>query len=559
MKQFIALIKAGFKTNSPFASLRLRMKMNKRDRIMIPLLGLLVVVAILTPLVFLLLKLVSNLFELLQPIGQTQAILTLVIMAGQLFVLVFGIYYMMSVFYFSRDLEFLIPLPLKPFQVVFSRYSLILVNEYLGLAVLVLPVFIYYGILKDMGLSYWLRLPLVYLLLPIIPLAISSLLVIILMRFVNLGKKKDALMIIGSIFLMLLIMVPQFMAKPGGNQISHDQMVNFLAGKGGFVNMLAAKFPPAAWATQALEYGLSGGAMGFFLNLGVSLLLLLGLLYAGERLFYRGLIGMREVGARKKAVSAAGLDRSVNHGSHPVKAIFWREFRLMNRTPMFLLNGIFTVVLIPGIFLAMFLTKGGNDGKVIINFMTSGKPVIKILAIAGFCVLSGALNGTASSAFSREGGNFWISRVIPVSYRHQVLGKFLHSFLVAGLGIFLASLVTIFMFTPGFFELLAAWLLALTISVAFISIGMAVDINRPLLDWISPQRAIKQNMNVFVAMVVQFGLLAGAGYLGVKLFNGGWNPYTLLVAFFLFFLLLALGAITYLLNGARRKYERVSV
>jgi len=96
-----------------------------------------------------------------------------IILAGQLFVIIFGLYYVLSALYFSRDVEILVPLPLEPLQVMLSKFAVILVNEYLTLVPLVLPLFIYYGILANAGPGYWRNALAVYLLLPVILFGIS--------------------------------------------------------------------------------------------------------------------------------------------------------------------------------------------------------------------------------------------------------------------------------------------------------------------------------------------------------------------------------------------------
>lgn len=90
---------------------------------------------------------VRGLYRFLQPMGQQGVILTLAVLVGQLVVLLFGLYYVLAAFYFSRDLEFLIALPVKPWQVMASKLGVVVVNEYLTTAVFVLPAIVAFGVL----------------------------------------------------------------------------------------------------------------------------------------------------------------------------------------------------------------------------------------------------------------------------------------------------------------------------------------------------------------------------------------------------------------------------
>jgi len=51
--------------------------------------------------------------------------------------------------------------------------------------------------------------------------------------------------------------------------------------------------------------------------------------------------------------------------------------------------------------------------------------------------------------------------------------------------------------------------------VLLTAVGMAIDLARPLLDWANPQKAIKQNLNVLLAMLADIGVLTVV-YFGVK-------------------------------------------
>ncbi len=181
----------------------------------------------------------------------------------------------------------------------------------------------------------------------------------------------------------------------------------------------------------------------------------------------------------------------------------------MNRTPIFLLNGVLTAVILPLIFVVMAkVDPGRGDPMVFLRFLMSKTSVYVILGAAVFMIISGCLNGTASSTFSREGGQFWMSKVIPVTPREQVLAKFAHSYLIALLGIGAAATVLVFVMHISASACLAAILLALTAGVGLTAVGMIIDLARPLLDWINPMKAIKQNLNVLIAFFADMGILA---------------------------------------------------
>jgi ABC-2 type transport system permease protein len=559
MKRLLTLIRAGLKSNFGLAVLHHRLFREKKDRWLVPLFAFAFLSVL--PSLYGLVLLIQSLFLALKPLGQERALLTLGVLGGQLFILLFGLYYVISAFYFSRDLEFLIPMPLKPFEVMASKFAVILVNEYLTVLVIVVPVLAGYGVLARGGLPYWTNAVLVYLFLPVIPLAVVSILVVILMRLINLSRKKDALILIGSILLIVFGIGIQFvLGRPAHGKPDTQAMTAFFTSPDSLLNVIGKRFPPSIWATKAIAGGFSAtGLLTLALFVGTSVLLFAGILVLSERLFYRGLVGLGEVSARRRALSAAQMSQRISSGRHPVRAIFAREWRLMNRTPIFLLNGVLVVVIVPVVFVLMASTGGRGDNTAILKMMTAANPVTVILAAALFMTVCGSLNGTASSTFSREGGQFWISRVIPVSPRDQVTAKFLHSYLISVLGTVTASVVAVVILHLKPAYLAAAVVLALAAGVLLVAVGMMIDLARPLLDWTNPQKAIKQNLNVLFALFADIGILTGLFFL--LRFLGRLGVKGVLVPVALFALLAVLSAVSLrlLVAFAGKRYGEIEV
>jgi ABC-2 type transport system permease protein len=559
MKKLLTLIRAGLKSNFGLAVLHHRLFREKKDRWLVPLFAFAFLSVL--PSLYGLVLLIQSLFLALKPLGQERALLTLGVLGGQLFILLFGLYYVISAFYFSRDLEFLIPMPLKPFEVMASKFAVILVNEYLTVLVIVVPVLAGYGVLARGGLPYWTNAVLVYLFLPVIPLAVVSILVVILMRLINLSRKKDALILIGSILLIVFGIGIQFvLGRPAHGKPDTQAMTAFFTSPDSLLNVIGKRFPPSIWATKAIAGGFSAtGLLNLAFFVGTSVLLFAGILVLSERLFYRGLVGLGEVSARRRALSAAQMSQRISSGRHPVRAIFAREWRLMNRTPIFLLNGVLVVVIVPVVFVLMASTGGRGDNTAILKMMTAANPVTVILAAALFMTVCGSLNGTASSTFSREGGQFWISRVIPVSPRDQVTAKFLHSYLISVLGTVTASVVAVVILHLKPAYLAAAVVLALAAGVLLVAVGMMIDLARPLLDWTNPQKAIKQNLNVLFALFADIGILTGLFFL--LRFLGRLGVKGVLVPVALFALLAVLSAVSLrlLVAFAGKRYGEIEV
>jgi ABC-2 type transport system permease protein len=559
MRRLLTLVRVALKVNFGLSVLYHRVFKQKKD-LWIVLAAALALIGII-PTLYWYIRLIVETYGALQPLGQEQALLTFGLLAGELLILLFGLYYVVSAFYFSKDLEMLIPLPLKPIEVMMSKFAVILVNEYLTVLAIVAPVLVCFGVLAKAGLAYWMSALVVYLLLPVIPLAIVSLLVVGMMRVVNLSRKKDALIIIGSLILIAAALGLQFAARRTADTKSVDQvMFEFITSPDSLLKRVGAGFPPSIWATRALAGGFSGpGLLYLLIFAGTSLALFYGMMVMSEKLFYRGLVGIREVSGRGKTLSQAEMSRLVSSGRRPVRAIFMREWRIMNRTPIFLLNGVLTAFLLPVIFLLMAKAGRGDNTFILMRGMSSAKPVYSVLAAAAFLTICGCLSGTSSSTFSREGSQFWMSKVIPVAPREQVIAKFLHSYVVALLGIGAGSAVLLAVFRLKASLFLAAVAFSLTGAVALTAVGMIIDLARPLLEWTNPQKAIKQNLNVLFATFANLGVLAVLGFFTSFLAKAGSSGDAILIIVFAAVVLLSLSGYLFLLRLAEKRYQQIEV
>jgi len=581
MSKLATVVRAGLRSNFGLATIKYRILTEKKDRWLVPLFGLAALGVV--PRFFGIVLLIQNVYDVLRPMGQERALLSFGILAGQLLILLFGIYYIIAAFYFARDLDLLIPLPLRPGEVMASKFAVVVINEYLTVAALVLPVVITLGVVAHASVGYWVNAVLVYLALPIIPLALVSLAVVVMMRFINVSRKKDALILVGSLVLIGVSLSVQIAlgrsggghagigAGAGGTQAAAESLAAFFTSPNSLLNKVGAFFPPAIWATKAIAGGFSGeGLANLALLLGVSLVLFAGMIVFAEKLFYRGVIGLGETTGRKRRLSRDEMSRRVAGGRRAFAAILGREWKIMNRTPIFLLNGVLVSVLLPAMFVLMAtIDTGGGGGSgagsgqggdtmALLKMLMASDPLLVMLGAALFMTICGSINGTASSAFSREGAQFWISQVIPVAPREQAAAKFVHSYLVATLGVVTSAIVAGVFLHVKAMQLAAGAGLALVAGVALTAVGMIIDLARPLLDWTNPQKAIKQNLNVLLGLMADAGILTAA-FFGVRaLIRAKLAPNVVLGIVFVG--LAALSAVSYiiLLRFADKRYREIS-
>lgn len=137
MNRLLSLIKTDLNTTFGLSALQYKFK-NKNDRWQIIILG--IAILSLIPTYLLMVRGLSKLYEAYRNIGQKPMFLLNGFLYTQLIVFLFGILYVMSKYYFSNDLSLLVPLPLKPRDIIGSKFISLMVNEYLTSFPIILPL-----------------------------------------------------------------------------------------------------------------------------------------------------------------------------------------------------------------------------------------------------------------------------------------------------------------------------------------------------------------------------------------------------------------------------------
>ena len=117
---------------------------------------------------------------------------------------------------------------------------------------------------------------------PILPLVIAALIVVLLMRFINIRKGKDIMVIIGSLLALMVGLGINFFSLnlPQGSE--EEVIRHMIESNTGLIEAIGNKFPPSIWATLALTYREWQGWGYFLLFVGLSLLLVVLLYWIGN-------------------------------------------------------------------------------------------------------------------------------------------------------------------------------------------------------------------------------------------------------------------------------------
>lgn len=499
--------------------------------------GVIVMLFVFAEIGFMVYFLSDSLYTVLSSIGGQAALLGYAAALFAFLTFFFGIFYIISVFYHSKDIEVLLSLPFKPWEIVGGKFLSILVFEYFTTALVLIPFFVY-GTRNGEGPLFYVYSVIVMLLLPVVPLTLDTLIIMPVMRFVKVARNKDAFNIIAGICLLFLALGLNFGIQMLFAQNGQSGNIGGLIASGGEKMTLIgiAAFPGIFFAAQALAFSSVIWGFVYFLAFficcaaGFMLVLLL-----ANVLYIPAAADVTSSYATHKRLDSAEIEKKTAVSSS-LFTYMKKDLLILFRTPIFFLNNVAINFLWPAFLLiALLIPTSRNSGEqlsVLVKSLDFSDG--RIAAAALFIIFSAALvlggtNGVTASCLSREGSNFNLMKYIPMSYFNQIMAKIAVGAGLSAVSFLLTFAIFFYLAVPPFqFTLLAVVVAVPAIAITnFLCIFL--DLLWPKLHWDNEQKAVKQNLNVLFSIFIPLGLAVVIGYFGVSAGFSLWEAAGLLL------------------------------
>lgn len=476
-------------------------------------------------------------YGILKGINQEGILLGMGLSVVSMAIFFFSIFYVISIFYFTKDIEGLLPLPLKPSEILAAKFTVALFYEYLNALMFLAPMLIGFGTAAGAGFMYYLYSLLVFLILPVFPLVYASIIAMVVMRFTNIARNRDRFRIAGGIAAMLLAVgINAVSTRFGRSPMSPEQLQQLLEqGNNSYVGIMSGIFFSNRFAVMAL---LHSEALKGFVNMVLFFLICLFFvmlfLSFGEGMYFKGVLGLSEASAVRKKYTERELGKSVRQSS-ALKAYTVKELKLLFRTPVYFMNCVLMNFLFPVFFLLPFLVQPGEmQGlRMLGDYIAAGKGGAVVLASAfGISVFITAANGITASAISREGTGIFVNKYLPISYKTQIMAKVL-----SGVGMGAVGTLSMILAAVIFIQI-PAYLILLILAASILGIvfscftGILLDLNFPKLVWDNEQKAVKQNFNVVLNMLISAVVAGIPVFISIALRFTLWMSFLIIAVLF---------------------------
>ena len=457
----------------------------------------------------------STLFQVFAQIDQLPLAISLGLNIGTIAIFVLTAISGPPLFYFAKDVEHLLPLPLKPQEIIGAKFIVALLFEY-GIALVIMGA-MYVALWPHVATGMLtINAIVTFFTLPIIPLVYSTILVMVLMRVTRLGRNPDRYaLVVGLLALVLSMSFAIFANQPF--MMDEQQLIALVMGNQVITDALRGVFINNVFAARALA------GEGFILqlvNVGITIAGVVVFFVFAKMLYFRGVIGLSESGSPAKKMTRDDILNSSQRRSQFTSCLR-KELRLLFRSPTAFMNCALTVLIIPVALIAplfySIVSAGAFEFSDFATAIDFDNPRFAALILALMCALGffmSAMALIAGTSISREGRNLFVMKYIPVPYRTQLNAK-----AASGLVVILPGIMVLFIALQWVFSLppllfIAGVLLALPGAVSFNYFCLLIDLIKPKLDWDNEAVAVKQNMNAILLMFGGMLLSAGVGAMG---------------------------------------------
>ena len=389
-----------------------------------------------------------------------------------------------NIFFFSKDIEFILPLPVSSKELLISKFNVILLMTYITEMLFGIPL-ILYGFLNFTSFWYFFNLILVLILLPIVFVAIIGLIAVIFMRLFNFIKNKIMLQNIISIILIIcLLFIEDSLISSFSNlqqpSVFITPIINLLIEKDIFIKIKSS-----------------------FVLFSIDILSLFIFIFISKKIYLKIILNSITSTKRKLKRVEKKKVKIENKNSKIWKSYIKKEMKMLLKKPVFFMQTVFPVIMIlvtmimianvfiPAIDVAIESDETIKAGLASLEF--NSEMICVILGILQ-CLFS--LSSISLTAISREGKNAIFMKYIPVSFYKQFLYKNVLQ-VVLNIIVSLIILFIIYYYIPkiGLLNILLIFIISIFINLINSYLMLLIDLKRPYLNWTSEHSVVKKNDN----------------------------------------------------------------
>ena len=433
---------------------------------------------------------------------QEEAFIGLILMGIITLVMFTTIISTMNVLYFSKDNLFVLPLPLKPVEVLSAKLNTLLVYVYIEEMMLGLAPMIMYGYMTKQSAVYYLLMILVLFALPVVPLLITALIVIGIMALSKGVRNKSLVQVVTMSLSVVFSLLISMMSSSVSSGEDVTAMMNVA---GSLIEVYKKAFVTMPMAIRTLsEYDV----LSLLGLIAVSAVFYVLVCAFGQKLYYRGMLGSLY---SSTGVSDKKLDeKSAFRSRGLLFSYVMKEVRVYLRCPVFFVQLVLPCLILPaftiGVTYFSIYSQVGDELLTGLRFIYAneefGNYVFAVLLLAVMFISMYSFISTV--AISKDGHDAYAMKYLPVELYRQLIYKMIPDIVMCLLAYLSVVLLLMLLFKVPFRYVAMSVPVSVLYSVLHGFLILS-DVRKPKLQWTNEMQIVKKNLRTMLGMA--FSLL----------------------------------------------------
>ena len=492
----------------------------------------------------------------LQEINQAYTFTNILLLMNFFILFAKSVFESLNVLYFSKDLKVLLRMPIKPKDILHSKMLNMIVSEYeMEIIMLAIPMIVY-GILTKASMLFYVYMVAILLILPIIPILLTSLVIAIIMRFTNKIKNKSKVIYIKLILTTLIVSMITSSFNSQQN-FSVSAIKNVILKANGVAETIADYFiliKPIM--NTLLNYDNISGLQNLIIYIIENIICYFVIIWFMSKIYLKGAIGATINSKKNTKKEDSELTLKDFKKKNKYRTYILKEFKTILRTPIFFIECIIVPTLYP--FFIFFTIIAMTEFASFVGLDLWEK--IRNIAVEplGLAITLGVgqifymMNFTSIISISRESKNAMITKYIPIDLKKQFNLKI---YLGTLFNMVAAVLVTVFyyMCTKNLAVSIVIFIMLYLINRMGEKLKILIDLNKPQLVWDTEYTMMKQNTNVMYELFYSL-IVAGIFYL-ISLVFADSNMF--LFAVFIVLAIINIGYNIYIKKNITKLFKKV--
>lgn len=475
-------------------------------------------------------------------------LLSIVLLVTQAVSLIFATGNVINTLYLSQDNQMLMCLPVTPNQLFISKLLMIYINELAVNAVISVPLFVTLGSFSHFDFSYYYSIPILLILLPILPIVVAAFISIPLMSVIKFLKKHAVLSII-SVFSLIAVCLWIY--------------ISFIGSIAGEFNIAYDQYNTARKINQTiLQFGSAipmyyqiGGAMVSLSKWYIYPILLVGAvaLSALTVVFTRYFFFKIAMSTLENTVKKTkGEKKDFKKRGH-LSSMFLKEIFCVFRSPSDVFEYFLFTLLMPFIVFSYDKLLMSISLKVT-EYGTNMIAGAHVMVVAILAMLS---NISSASAISRDGMNFYTSKIVPVNYYSQIFAKFLFNAVFTVGAVILTTVVSIIADPTNVMQFVLGAVAVVFASVGHIAYSIDTDIKNPTPNLVGDEKAGTVSKSTPKSLIygVVLGFILGMIVMLLSMLKVNVIPYILIIILSIIFMVYRVHTLVLRINMTYDKIE----